>query len=56
MGVKLGAWLDTVHESADKLAEQRRADRDALGMRWWTRGRARADEGRSLRLGGRAGA
>lgn len=34
VGVKLGAWLDTVHERADKLAEQRRADRDALGMRW----------------------
>ncbi|MCX4734500.1 helicase associated domain-containing protein [Streptomyces sp. NBC_01363] len=32
--VKLGMWLDNVRKRAGKLAEQRRADLDALGMRW----------------------
>ncbi|WP_406251950.1 Helicase associated domain protein, partial [Streptomyces atratus] len=32
--VKLGTWLDNVRKRADKLAEQRRADLDQLGMRW----------------------
>ncbi|MET8748026.1 hypothetical protein [Streptomyces sp. NPDC004728] len=27
-------WLDNVRERAHKLTEQRRADLDALGMRW----------------------
>jgi len=32
--VKLGTWLDNTRKRAAKLAEQRRADLDALGMRW----------------------
>ncbi|WP_326771050.1 helicase associated domain-containing protein (plasmid) [Streptomyces sp. NBC_01591] len=32
--VKLGTWLDNVRKRAGKLAEQRRADLNALGMRW----------------------
>ncbi|MFE5097811.1 helicase associated domain-containing protein [Streptomyces sp. NPDC056638] len=32
--VKLGMWLDNVRKRARRLAEQRRADLDALGMRW----------------------
>ncbi|WP_331749467.1 Helicase associated domain protein (plasmid) [Streptomyces sp. NBC_00984] len=32
--VKLGTWLDNVRKRAAKLPEQRRADLDALGMRW----------------------
>ncbi|MFD7529850.1 helicase associated domain-containing protein [Streptomyces sp. NPDC059849] len=32
--VKLGTWLDNVRKRADRLTEQRRADLDALGMRW----------------------
>ncbi|MER6504836.1 helicase associated domain-containing protein [Streptomyces sp. NPDC001455] len=32
--IKLGTWLDNVRKRADKLTEQRRADLDALGMRW----------------------
>ncbi|MFJ1561956.1 helicase associated domain-containing protein [Streptomyces mirabilis] len=32
--VKLGAFLDNTRRRASKLAEQRRADLDALGMRW----------------------
>ncbi|WP_405721035.1 helicase associated domain-containing protein [Streptomyces sp. NBC_00046] len=32
--VKLGTWLDNVRKRAGKLAEQRRADLDQLGMRW----------------------
>ncbi|WP_331754228.1 helicase associated domain-containing protein (plasmid) [Streptomyces sp. NBC_00012] len=32
--VKLGTWLDNVRKRAVKLAEQRRADLDQLGMRW----------------------
>ncbi|MFE1408355.1 helicase associated domain-containing protein [Streptomyces sp. NPDC058770] len=32
--VKLGTWLDNVRKRAAKLTEQRRADLDALGMRW----------------------
>ncbi|WP_406500084.1 helicase associated domain-containing protein [Streptomyces sp. NBC_00846] len=34
VGVKLGAWLDNVRKRADRLTGQRRADLDALGMRW----------------------
>ncbi|MGW3167892.1 Helicase associated domain protein [Streptomyces sp. NPDC001142] len=34
MEVKLGTWLDNTRKRADKLTEQRRADLDALGMRW----------------------
>ncbi|MEU2674665.1 helicase associated domain-containing protein [Streptomyces sp. NPDC007164] len=32
--VKLGTWLDNVRKRADKLSAQRRADLNALGMRW----------------------
>ncbi|MGW2089957.1 Helicase associated domain protein [Streptomyces sp. NPDC001880] len=32
--VRLGTWLDNVRKRADRLTEQRRADLDALGMRW----------------------
>ncbi|MFI5774823.1 helicase associated domain-containing protein [Streptomyces sp. NPDC051658] len=32
--VKLGTWLDNVRKRVGKLAEQRRADLDELGMRW----------------------
>ncbi|MET8747184.1 Helicase associated domain protein [Streptomyces sp. NPDC004728] len=32
--IKLGTWLDNVRKRADRLTEQRRADLDALGMRW----------------------
>ncbi|WP_223268230.1 helicase associated domain-containing protein [Streptosporangium nondiastaticum] len=32
--VKLGMALDNIRKRADKLTEQRRADLDALGMRW----------------------
>ncbi|MFD0337163.1 helicase associated domain-containing protein [Streptomyces sp. NPDC127117] len=34
MGVKLGTWLDNVRNRAVMLTEQRRADLDALGLRW----------------------
>ncbi|MFJ8856507.1 Helicase associated domain protein [Streptomyces sp. NPDC102437] len=34
VGVKLGTWLDNVRKRAGRLAEQRRADLDQLGMRW----------------------
>ncbi|MER5370868.1 helicase associated domain-containing protein [Streptomyces sp. NPDC002722] len=34
MVVKLGTWLDNTRKRAAKLPEQRRADLDALGMRW----------------------
>ncbi|MCX4851405.1 helicase associated domain-containing protein [Streptomyces sp. NBC_00893] len=34
MVVKLGTWLDNVRKRVAKLPEQRRADLDALGMRW----------------------
>ncbi|MFF3788208.1 Helicase associated domain protein [Streptomyces sp. NPDC001933] len=32
--VRLGTWLDNARKRADRLTEQRRADLDALGMRW----------------------
>ncbi|MFI5774137.1 helicase associated domain-containing protein [Streptomyces sp. NPDC051658] len=32
--VKLGTWLDNVRKRAAKLAGQRRAGLDQLGMRW----------------------
>ncbi|MFK4212742.1 Helicase associated domain protein [Streptomyces sp. NPDC030920] len=32
--VKLGTWLDNVRKRADRLSAERRADLDALGMRW----------------------
>ncbi|MFE7111411.1 Helicase associated domain protein [Streptomyces sp. NPDC057575] len=32
--VKLGTWLDNIRKRAGKLTRQRRADLDALGMRW----------------------
>ncbi|MFF2902222.1 helicase associated domain-containing protein [Streptomyces sp. NPDC057966] len=32
--VKLGTWLDNARKRAGKLTEQRRADLNALGMRW----------------------
>ncbi|MEU9763936.1 helicase associated domain-containing protein [Streptomyces sp. NPDC047987] len=32
--VKLGTWLDNVRRRAAKLPEQRRAELDALGIRW----------------------
>lgn len=31
---RLGAWLDNTRRRAAKLSEQRRADLDALNMRW----------------------
>ncbi|MGY3056263.1 hypothetical protein ACVWZD_000951, partial [Streptomyces sp. TE3672] len=34
VAVRLGTWLDNTRKRADRLAEQRRADLDALGMRW----------------------
>ncbi|MFD8998675.1 DEAD/DEAH box helicase [Streptomyces abikoensis] len=34
VGVKLGMVLDNIRKRADKLTEQRRADLDALGIRW----------------------
>ncbi|MFH8790926.1 DEAD/DEAH box helicase [Streptomyces roseoverticillatus] len=36
VAVKLGMVLDNIRKRADKLTEQRRADLDALGMRWST--------------------
>ncbi|MEV4927256.1 helicase associated domain-containing protein [Streptomyces roseoverticillatus] len=36
LAVKLGMVLDNIRKRADKLTEQRRADLDALGMRWTT--------------------
>ncbi|MET8747846.1 helicase associated domain-containing protein [Streptomyces sp. NPDC004728] len=33
--VRLGTWLDNVRKRAGKLTEQRRADLNHLGMRWW---------------------
>ncbi|MDQ1033032.1 hypothetical protein QF035_010614 [Streptomyces umbrinus] len=32
--VKLGAWVDNTRRRASQLGDQRRADLDALGMRW----------------------
>ncbi|MFI0901588.1 helicase associated domain-containing protein [Streptomyces sp. NPDC020983] len=32
--VKLGLFVDNARRRADKLSEQRRAELDALGMRW----------------------
>ncbi|MFJ2374607.1 helicase associated domain-containing protein [Streptomyces sp. NPDC087769] len=32
--VRLGTWLDNVRKRAGRLIERRRADLDALGMRW----------------------
>jgi hypothetical protein len=32
--VKLGLFVDNCRRRADKLSEQRRAELDALGMRW----------------------
>ncbi|WSD72924.1 helicase associated domain-containing protein [Streptomyces sp. NBC_01591] len=34
MTERLGTWLDNVRKRAAKLTEQRRADLDALGIRW----------------------
>ncbi|MFE7111994.1 helicase associated domain-containing protein [Streptomyces sp. NPDC057575] len=34
VAVEFGTWLDNVHKRADRLTGQRRADLDALGMRW----------------------
>ncbi|MEU5438897.1 hypothetical protein AB0G73_36970, partial [Streptomyces sp. NPDC020719] len=34
--VKLGMFLDNTRKRATKLTTQRRADLDALGMRWTT--------------------
>ncbi|MFF4161420.1 Helicase associated domain protein [Streptomyces sp. NPDC001678] len=39
--VKLGMVLDNIRKRADKLTEQRRADLDALGMRWTNKRDAR---------------
>ncbi|MFJ6699915.1 helicase associated domain-containing protein [Streptomyces sp. NPDC091272] len=38
--VKLGMVLDNIRKRADKLPEERRAELDALGMRWKTAKRA----------------
>ncbi|MFG2858911.1 helicase associated domain-containing protein [Streptomyces mirabilis] len=32
--VRLGGWLDNTRRRADKLTPERRAELDALGMRW----------------------
>jgi len=32
--IKLGSWLDNTRRRAAKLSPERRADLDALGMRW----------------------
>jgi hypothetical protein len=32
--IKLGAFLDNTRRRADRLSAERRADLDALGMRW----------------------
>jgi hypothetical protein len=32
--MRLGTWIDNARRRGDKLTEQRRADLDALGMRW----------------------
>ncbi len=32
--MKLGAWVDNVRRRAAKLSPGRRAELDALGMRW----------------------
>ncbi|MCX5166149.1 helicase associated domain-containing protein [Streptomyces sp. NBC_00264] len=32
--VRLGTWVDNARRRGDKLTEARRADLDALGMRW----------------------
>ncbi|MFF0747179.1 Helicase associated domain protein [Streptomyces sp. NPDC004111] len=34
VGVRLGSWLDNVRKREDKLTPERRAQLDALGMRW----------------------
>jgi hypothetical protein len=36
VGVRLGGWLDNTRRRADKLIPERRAELDALGMRWGT--------------------
>ncbi len=36
MEVKLGMVLDNIRKRADKLSAERRAELDALGMRWTT--------------------
>ncbi|MER5503595.1 helicase associated domain-containing protein [Streptomyces sp. NPDC002561] len=32
--MRLGTWVDNTRRLGDKLAEERRADLDAFGMRW----------------------
>ncbi|MCX4851978.1 helicase associated domain-containing protein [Streptomyces sp. NBC_00893] len=32
--VRLGTWIDNARRRGDRLTEERRADLDALGMRW----------------------
>ncbi|MGW2184012.1 helicase associated domain-containing protein [Streptomyces sp. NPDC001732] len=32
--VRLGTWVDNARRRGDRLTEERRADLDALGMRW----------------------
>ncbi|MFE2303530.1 Helicase associated domain protein [Streptomyces sp. NPDC059445] len=34
MSVRLGGWLDNTRRRAAKLAPERRAELDELGMRW----------------------
>ncbi|MGW9362238.1 helicase associated domain-containing protein, partial [Streptomyces diastaticus] len=34
VGLRLGGWLDNTRRRADKLAPERRAELDELGMRW----------------------
>ncbi len=34
LGIKLGMVLDNLRKRADKLSAERRAELDALGMRW----------------------
>ncbi|MFJ2746316.1 helicase associated domain-containing protein [Streptomyces sp. NPDC087440] len=40
--VKLGMVLDNIRKRADKLSDERRAELDALGMRWTTAKKAAA--------------
>ncbi|MFB7958118.1 Helicase associated domain protein [Streptomyces sp. NPDC056045] len=32
--MRLGTWVDNARRRGDRLTEERRADLDALGMRW----------------------
>ncbi|MGW7414572.1 Helicase associated domain protein [Streptomyces sp. NPDC054863] len=42
VGVRLGSWLDNVRKRESKLSQERRAQLEALGMRWSTSRAGRA--------------